>query len=199
MQIQWAHSVFLIGLWIWTGRSWSELGLGLDVDLGFVVTAGVVALLLVQLYLQIAKLRRDPELSKRALERSSQVIPLFPRTKEERSLFDALSFTAGVCEELAYRGFLFWYLGTWMPIWAALLVAALAFGCAHLYEGVLAALVVVLLAVIAGGLYLASGSLWIPMVMHAAFDMVQLRMLSAALESSPLPCQAIDVPGESSP
>lgn len=61
---------------------------------------------------------------------------LLPRTGEERRLFIAVSLAAGVCEELAYHGFLLAALAAWVGNgWIAALVANAAFGVLHGYQG----------------------------------------------------------------
>ena len=133
----------------------------------------------------IVRWRRDPSLGDGQRAQLARVAPLVPRTTTERRCFFVLAWTAGICEELAYRGFLIWYLSAWMSTWAAVPVAALGFGAVHLYEGRAAAARIVLVAILAGVLYLTSGSLWIPMVLHALFDLVQLELARTLLESEP--------------
>ena len=43
---------------------------------------------------------------------------------------------------------------------------------------------------------MTSGSLWIPMVLHALFDLVQLELARTILESEPSSSTAIQLPGE---
>ena len=83
---------------------------------------------------------------------------LLPRTNAEMALFAGVSVTAGICEELIYRGFLLHYaraepLGLSTPL--ALAASSVLFGW----------------------LYVASGTLLLPMVLHALVD---LRALAAA-------------------
>ena len=59
-----------------------------------------------------------------------------PQDRRTYATFFRLSITAGIVEEALYRGFVFWYLGQFMPAWAAVVVSALAFGAGHSYQGV---------------------------------------------------------------
>jgi len=61
---------------------------------------------------------------------------MVPRDSHERRLWMGLSLTAGLCEEVLYRGFLIWYLRMLLPGMAAVLLAAIVFGVAHRYLGV---------------------------------------------------------------
>ncbi len=63
---------------------------------------------------------------------------LLPQTATEKRWFDAVSVTAGICEEIIYRGFLFAYFAAWLPGAAAgvvIVLAGLVFGLGHLYQG----------------------------------------------------------------
>lgn len=59
-----------------------------------------------------------------------------PRTGREQALFYGVSLTAGIAEELAYRGLLFTLLaslaGGW---WVAAIICAALFGIVHLFQG----------------------------------------------------------------
>jgi membrane protease YdiL (CAAX protease family) len=91
----------------------------------------------------------------------------------ERAGFVAVALTAGVCEEILYRGFLIYALGRVLPSpWVALVPAALIFGIAHAYQGPRGVAGTGLLGVFLGLLYLLSGSLWPGIGLHASVDLV---------------------------
>jgi membrane protease YdiL (CAAX protease family) len=78
--------------------------------------------------------------------------------------------SAGIGEELFYRGFLLWYLGTVVSTAGAVVVSSTLFGLAHVMHGASAAARAGLLGVVFCGLYLWTGSLWVPMLLHTAID-----------------------------
>ena len=94
-----------------------------------------------------------------------------------------LSLTAGVCEEVLYRGYLMWYSMMWLPKEAAVLASAVVFGAAHFYlgwgVGVLRATVV---GAVFGAAYLLTGTLWVPIALHAIVDITSGLTGSAAFE-----------------
>ena len=110
---------------------------------------------------------------------------MIPTTRREQRTFQALALTAGFCEELAYRGFVLWYLGAYLPVPAAVAAMAAAFGLSHLYQGPKAAAQIALVGVAAALLYLLSGSLWIPMLLHALLDLSQLALVREVLGGEP--------------
>jgi uncharacterized protein len=83
---------------------------------------------------------------------------------------------AGLGEEALFRGVMQSALLGHLPGWAAVWVTAAAFGLAHaltLTYAVLAALVGGYL----GWLHLASGNLLVPILAHALYDFIALRLL----------------------
>jgi len=93
--------------------------------------------------------------------------------------------TAGICEEALFRGFLLHYLHTspWrLNLTLALLLSALIFGLQHLYQGVQGVIVSAVLGALFGLLFLLSGSLLLPMLLHAALDLRLLVILRPATE-----------------
>lgn len=112
------------------------------------------------------------------------VSSLLPRTRVQRRWFTLVSITAGICEEVLYRGFFLVVVAALAPsLGDPLLVLAggLAFGLAHFYQGVTG---VVSTAVLGGAfsyLFLATGSLLLPVVLHALIDLRLLAIPAAVL------------------
>jgi membrane protease YdiL (CAAX protease family) len=110
---------------------------------------------------------------------------LFPATRAERRWWVLVGLTAGICEEALFRGFLLHYLHTspWrLNLTLALLLSALIFGLQHLYQGVQGVIVSAVLGALFGLLFLLSGSLLLPMLLHAALDLRLLVILRPATE-----------------
>lgn len=103
---------------------------------------------------------------------------LLPRTREERMVFAALALTAGICEEVIFRGFGIAYL-RW--VWpgasdvAVIVITGAAFGLAHLYQGPRGVVLTGLVGAYMAWLVLSTGSLVPAMVIHALVD---LRVLA---------------------
>jgi len=103
---------------------------------------------------------------------------ILPKTPRQRRLWILLALTAGICEELLFRGFLFRYLHEIVPAlppMCILLVAAAVFGINHLYQGFIGALGTAFLAILFGVMFVGTGNLALPMALHALLD---LRVLA---------------------
>lgn len=167
----WLLSALLLTQWLRQDRPLDELGFRLTLGPGFWAAAGLVLLVFSFLGYQRRRVRSDPELTKAVRETVRHIGWLLPSTRAELRRFRGVALTAGVCEELFFRGFLLAYLDHYLPTWAAWLAVVLWFGLGHAYQGWLG----VLQTGVAGALFLTvrllSGSLYLAMVFHAGLDM----------------------------
>jgi uncharacterized protein len=111
-------------------------------------------------------------------------LALLPRTPGERRLFTVVGVTAGVCEEWLYRGFFLAVvaaLAGGLPTGVLVGVAAVAFGLAHAYQGLVGIVSTGLLGGIMAAVYLQTGSLLLPVLLHAVIDLRFLLVPSRVL------------------
>jgi membrane protease YdiL (CAAX protease family) len=131
--------------------------------------------------------RRRPGEGRHAEPQGQATLALLPRSAGERRLFTVVGVTAGVCEEWLYRGFFLAVvsaLAGGLPTWVLVLVAAAAFGVAHAYQGRAGVALTGVLGGVMAALYLQTGSLLLPVLLHAAIDLrfllVPARVLPGA-------------------
>ena len=80
--------------------------------------------------------------------------------------------TAGVCEEVLYRGWLLSLVAATLgSVWLGLLISSIIFGFAHAYQGRPAILGTGVIGAVFGFLLIFSGSLIPGQVLHAAMDL----------------------------
>ena len=128
--------------------------------------------------------RTRPGEARHAEPPGASTLALLPRSRSERRLFALVGVTAGVCEEWLYRGFLLAVVAALLPgLPTALLVlvAGVAFGLAHAYQGASGILTTGVLGGVLAGVYLSTGSLLLPVLLHAAIDLRFLLVPAAAL------------------
>jgi len=168
----WTLTVCVLGLWASRERPWSGLGLGastpLRLGIGLLLAAAYVALMLKQRRALLARPERLARL-RRGMESAEA---LLPHTPGERWGFAMVAITAGVCEEVLFRGFVLWYAGVWAGPVLAVAISSILFGFAHLYLGVTHVIRTAIVGVIFALIVLAAGSLWPAMLIHAAMDLV---------------------------
>jgi len=111
-----------------------------------------------------------PEELERAVGRARKFVPVGPA---EVAAFTFVALTAGICEEILYRGWLVSFLGAaFGSIWTGLIVAAFLFGLGHAYQGRQGILATGVLGLFFGGMFVAAKSLVPGQVLHAAIDLV---------------------------
>ncbi|MDF1545686.1 MAG: type II CAAX endopeptidase family protein [bacterium] len=94
---------------------------------------------------------------------------LIPTDITGKLVWVAVSITAGVCEEAAFRGYLMTRLkllmgtGSWI---VPTLVSAVAFGACHAYQGIPGFIVISIYGLLFSLLYLRTGSLWPGIIAH---------------------------------
>jgi len=97
-----------------------------------------------------------------------------PNTTTERWWFVLVSISAGFCEEIVYRSYLYRYFteSPWMFVfWLGLVLACLVFAIAHGYQGITGILSTFVLAAFMFILWYSFGTLWIPIIAHILFDL----------------------------
>ena len=134
------------------------------------------------------QLRRRPGEGRHARPAVDATLAVLPRTTGERRLFTVVGMTAGICEEWLYRGFFLAVvsaLAGGLPTVVLVLVAAAAFGLAHAYQGLAGVGTTAVLGGVLAALYLETGSLLLPVLLHAAIDLRFLLVPASVLPAVP--------------
>lgn len=181
--------VATVALWVLSGRDFDLLGLGWPGTASFWITLGLI-LLVASSFFMAPRLIGDDEQARAAVRQKLQPVREYvPANAAEYRLFRGVALSAGVGEEIFYRGFLIWYLGTVLSLPLAVVVSSLLFGAAHAMHGAQATVRASIIGAALAGLYLVSGALWAPMLLHTAIDLSNgatgLRVFSAREDSDP--------------
>jgi membrane protease YdiL (CAAX protease family) len=78
--------------------------------------------------------------------------------------------SAGICEELIYRGFLLGVLSALGGAWLGVLISSLIFGLAHSYQGPAGIAKTAGVGLVMAGLTVLTGSLWAAIFLHIVID-----------------------------
>jgi len=169
---QW-FAVAVVGWRAWAhGYSPSELGLATSgrMRIAFVAVLGA-AILAAGQWLNLRRMGRFS--SPRTAFFRALAQRIFPQSSIEFLPYFALALTAGLCEEFLYRGFaMAVLLRAGLPLWSVVLLSAVLFGLAHLYQrrgGFVSTLVI---GTVFGTARIAYDSLIPVMAWHAAVDVV---------------------------
>ena len=167
--------MFVFGL-IWLnykhGYSIVELGENFgNLNSTIITTAVLLAIFAVMAYLNVQQIR---QMNLDKLEAELGPLKMFlPSNRSESIVFILIAFTAGICEELLYRGWLqnMFVYGTG-SVWIGLLLGAVIFGFGHAYQGKLGIVQTGIYGLIFGAVFLFTKSLVAGQVLHVVIDSV---------------------------
>ena len=172
--VEWLFLLLLIAAWFDFGRPIADLGFVVSGGAGF--WAGVILCVAVIAYLlsswRTVKRANEAEKAGHA-ESLGDLVHFLPQTKRELHNFYVLSVTAGIVEEIVYRGFVIWYFSQYLPLWGAVAASSVAFGLGHSYQGAQGVVRISLVGLAFGTLYVVTGSIWLPIIAHALGDILQ--------------------------
>jgi len=201
MAIEWTLTFAVLARLALGGRPLSAIGL--HWPQGPVAWGVSVAAIALTLWLLAQQARANAsERGRAALVRHLAGMAWFlPRERREFAAFGALSVTAGVCEEVLFRGHLLAFFDSLVgPILATVAGVAL-FGIAHSYQGKAGVVRTGVVGLFLALVYRATGSLLAPIVMHALMDASAGRLVERALqlgvvfEGDPARAAATPAPG----
>lgn len=166
-------SACLIGLWFVLDRPWAELGIRGADPMRQVIGLGIAAFVVAVVVLPIRSLLKSGDGRSTMDEQLGGMALFMPSSRNEEKWFKGVSVSAGLTEELIFRGYLLWYLQHFVNIWWAAAGAIVLFGLAHLYQGLKMLPGILMISAVAVFLYLYTQSLLIPIVFHIAIDAFQ--------------------------
>lgn len=151
---------------------------GLTMPASWQESGRVMTMLLVALVLSTILFRYRGDWQLRRLVKMVGV--LIPSSAIERYWFALVALGAGVSEEILFRGFLMFYLDSFLKVGAMelIVVSSLVFGFCHIYQGWFGVLGTTLAGFCLALLYVGTGSLVLPIAAHAALDLRLLLVLT---------------------
>lgn len=150
-----------------------------DTSLGRGLAIGAGVGLLIAIVLPFILLRRA---SPDDVPKLGDIGALLPRTRGELPYGAGLALSAGVFEELMFRLALpALVFGIWPDGPIAFALATLLFGALHLYQKWVGVLTATILGVVFVYLYLVSGTILLPIVVHVLVDLRSLVLLPLVL------------------
>lgn len=182
---QWILFLVLGALWLANTRPVSALGFTLRIDPPFTAGLAITGIALGLLFMQMRRLNAAADHKAQVIrEQLGELKVLLPGTRNELRRFYGVSLTAGIVEETIWRGFMFWYLGQYMPLWGAAMISTIGFALAHAYQGWANLPRVTVVGATFAWIYWLTGSLWLPMLLHFALDGLQGRGVYQLMQRS---------------
>lgn len=111
-----------------------------------------------------------------------------PRTARETAAWSLLvAPTAGICEEIFFRGYMVSWLMKDGGESGAIVVSSVVFGLLHLSQGVTGLLATGLMGATAAHMFVTTGSIWPAIVAHTFYNMAVPFLFQDLAEESPKP------------
>ncbi|MGO9197851.1 MAG: CPBP family intramembrane glutamic endopeptidase [Acidimicrobiales bacterium] len=132
--------------------------------------------------------RAGPSVIGQVRRQAKGFLELLPRTREEKVLFAGMALTAGICEEILYRGFGIAYLEWLLPgasRTTIILVIAVSFGIVHLYQGPRNIVLTGAIGGLLAWITLSTGTLVPAIVIHVLVDLRVVALPASVAEPSP--------------
>ncbi|MEQ9314994.1 MAG: CPBP family intramembrane glutamic endopeptidase, partial [Henriciella sp.] len=168
-----------VAVWSWTasGRSLESLGLNAGTAAGWQVGVawGIAIAVMGQQLVQLRMIDRNDETRlqlKDMLFSSGDYDQVMPRRRKDVWAFQLVAVTAGITEEVVFRGFLIGVFAMFMPVWPAAGLALAVFVLAHAYQGWKGMLRILPISVILTLVFVLSGSLWPGILLHIFVDIL---------------------------
>lgn len=104
--------------------------------------------------------------------------------KKRHSIMEiiTITFAVGITEELFFRGVLLSIMSEWFGPVLALCITTLVFSLmhfSHFENSIHLNLLMLLLGLVTGGLFLYTGTLWAPIIVHCAFNLLNVALYRA--------------------
>jgi len=171
----WVFAMAILVVWSFGPRDWAELGFQFTLGTPVLITCAICIFIIGYFGLQLYQIHTSPDVRaqyRKALAAAGGTHYFMPQTQTEYRTFALLGVTAGITEEIIFRGFLIWAFATIMPEWAAAITALAIFVFVHRYQGLQSLLPVTFAGGVMTALYLASGSLYPVIALHIAVDVL---------------------------
>lgn len=187
MIVMWSVTVLAAILWVTLDRDWSLLGLapvagpGLLVGTSLLLAGGLV---LINLF-YYRRVQQSDAAAQALVAKTAGFEMVLPHTQRELQWFYGLSATAGITEEILYRGFLIAYLANVISVPGAVVLSSAVFASAHLYQGFKGAARTFLVGLTLAIAYVLTGSILFAVLAHILVDMIGGRMIYSAFNRYP--------------
>lgn len=172
---QWICALIIVVVWWAYDRSFSDLGFqwGTWSTIALSLLGIFIFLYLIDVWSELRNTEKIADTKNKWLKE----IPILPATFEEFKHFVFVALTAGVCEEIIFRGFFVNYFlaineNNTLGNWLAVIIPAFLFAFGHMYQGSKAVAKVMLMAVLFGWIFLLTKSLLLLMLIHFLVDVL---------------------------
>ena len=169
--VLWIGATMVFILWLLALRPLSEMGFRMPVTdtLVIALTALFIIAYVVETYTELTREGNEDEILKSSA--------FLPQNRQELFYFTILAISAGICEEIVYRGFMVTYLmevidDRIIAFNVAVILPAVIFGIVHMYQGTKSVLKIAIMSLLFSTIFIFSQSLLIVVLLHTGVDII---------------------------
>ncbi len=135
-------------------------------------TTGLIlsAIVLLFIGLQYKQSKVTPENVEMLKDKMKSILFYLPWSKKELRWFILLSISAGICEEIIFRLFLFEFLKEYAGLIVAFLLTNILFSLTHIMSGKQNMIGSLLLGILFTAIYYFTENIWISILLHMGLD-----------------------------
>ena len=115
----WVVALPILVVWAAGDRDWAELGFALQGGWMSLAGWGLAALIAIFFLAQFSMVSRSEATRnqlRKAIAKNPVMTNFMPHTEDEKHLFHLVGTTAGITEEIIFRGYLIWAFGLYLPL-----------------------------------------------------------------------------------
>jgi len=167
----WIITFFLAYIYFIEELSVVNLDYVVEINWQNILAITLILIAVTYLVLLIKNIILNEKLRLEVVSKFEPFIDIMPVTKKQVLVFTLLlSVTAGICEELIFRAYLFNLIDAHTGTIGAILLSSLIFGIWHVYLGWQEVLRTSIMGGILCGVYIFSGNIIIPIILHIFID-----------------------------
>ena len=178
----WGTACVVVVLSMIVGISFYDLGFrAIDFEGALRTNVLVIAACVVLLGMMILSKINDNIRKKLAKRHNTGVTAILPHNGRQRWWWVAVSATAGITEEIIFRGFVLYLIFAVLPdisTIGAIAIGGLIFGLGHMYQGIGGIIMTTLTGALFGHIFIATGSLIPGIVLHFMMDVANVFLLN---------------------
>lgn len=160
----------------------SNLKMDLIFNVEQILGLSITLSLYVMAILSLKAIRAKPEAAMQIVTQFGETGPLMPKTLTEARLFQLVSVSAGVWEEIVFRGIVFGMLLPLIGVVGAMILSSLLFGFQHYYLGKIHIIKTSFVGLFMAVLYYYTETLIVPISLHIMIDLMAGLQYRAAYQ-----------------
>ncbi len=167
----WIPTFMLVYLFSKKELSVVNFGIGIENNWQNILVASLLLLAIIYLLFLIRSIQSSKELRAEITSKFESNKDILPVTKNEMLIFTLIvSVSAGICEELLFRAYLYAFLGSHIGMVAGIMLSSVIFGLWHIYLGWQEVVKTSIMGVLFCGIYIFTGNIILPILIHIFID-----------------------------